>query len=164
MELRLPQLPCPARRNLPRQSPHPDAACHQRRQSNPGSSSEPRPIYAAQIEATPELQPQKGIRQSPVAGAVLANADIDHVLGLLLLRELQPLRDTRHRFHPPYSQRRQIMFAMLQRVPGQVQLDRLCSPNSIPVARTFRRRFGTALPRFLAGHTSPGVRFGATPG
>lgn len=49
------------------------------------------PDLRAQIEATPELQPREGIRQSPIAGVVLANADLDHVLGLLLLRELQPL-------------------------------------------------------------------------
>ena len=55
------------------------------------------PDLRAQIEATPELHPREGIRQSPIAGAVLANADIDHVLGLLLLRELQPLRVLRNR-------------------------------------------------------------------
>src|ERR1019366_6458913 len=50
------------------------------------------PDLRSQIEATAELHPREGVRQSPIAGAVLANADIDHVLGLLLLRELQPLR------------------------------------------------------------------------
>src|SRR5579862_4075304 len=54
------------------------------------------PDLRFQIEATPELHPQSetkdGVRQSPIAGAVLANADIDHVLGLLLMRGLQPLR------------------------------------------------------------------------
>ena len=83
------------------------------------------PDLRAQIEATSELHPQfepdkKAVRQSPIAGAVLANADIDHVLGLLLLRELQPLR-----IYATDSIRRILtednsMFAMLQRVPGQV--------------------------------------------
>jgi len=82
------------------------------------------PDLRFQIEATPELHPQSetkdGVRQSPIAGAVLANADIDHVLGLLLMRELQPLR-----VHATESIRRIVtednsMFAMLQRVPGQV--------------------------------------------
>jgi pyrroloquinoline quinone biosynthesis protein B len=49
------------------------------------------PDLRAQIESTPELHPGAGLRQSPVLGAVLLNVDIDHVLGLLLLRELQPL-------------------------------------------------------------------------
>jgi len=77
------------------------------------------PDLHSQIEATPELHPRNGIRRSPIAGAVLANADIDHVLGLLLLRELQPLR-----VYATDSTRRILMednsmFAMLQRVPGQ---------------------------------------------
>jgi pyrroloquinoline quinone biosynthesis protein B len=77
------------------------------------------PDLRAQIEATVELHPCDGVRQSPIAGAVLANADLDHVLGLLLLRELQPLR-----FHATASIRRILregntMFGMLQRAPEQ---------------------------------------------
>jgi pyrroloquinoline quinone biosynthesis protein B len=82
-----------------------------------GASSDLR----AQIEATPELHPRDGVRQSPISGAVLLNADIDHVLGLLLLRELQPLR-----IYSTASVRRILrddnsMFAMLQRVQNQAQ-------------------------------------------
>ena len=78
------------------------------------------PDLRSQIEATPELHPREGVRQSPIAGAVLANADVDHVLGLLLLRELQPLR-----VYATDSIRRILtednsMFGMLQRVPDQV--------------------------------------------
>jgi pyrroloquinoline quinone biosynthesis protein B len=83
------------------------------------------PDLRAQIEATPELRPRLSpggdeTRQSPIAGAVLLNADIDHVLGLLLLRELQPLA-----VHASNSVHRILtkdnsMFAMLQRMPGQV--------------------------------------------
>jgi pyrroloquinoline quinone biosynthesis protein B len=77
------------------------------------------PDLRAQIEATPELHPRDGLRQSPIAGVVLANADIDHALGLLLLRELQPLR-----FYATTSIRRILaednsMFGMLQRVSNQ---------------------------------------------
>lgn len=49
------------------------------------------PDLAFQIEATPALHP-RALRDSPIAGVVLASADLDHVAGLLLLRELQPLR------------------------------------------------------------------------
>jgi pyrroloquinoline quinone biosynthesis protein B len=83
------------------------------------------PDLREQIESTPELHPReqpsdKALRDSPIAGAVLLNADIDHVLGLLLLRELQPLR-----VHATKSVRRILtkdnsMFAMLQRIPNQV--------------------------------------------
>jgi len=81
------------------------------------------PDLRAQIEAAPELHPREGLRQSPIAGAVLANADLDHVLGLLLLRELQPLR-----VHATSSVRRILcedntMFSMLQRIENQVVWD-----------------------------------------
>jgi len=50
------------------------------------------PDLRTQIEATPALHPQKGSgRNSPIAGALLTNADLDHVLGLILLREGLPL-------------------------------------------------------------------------
>jgi len=78
------------------------------------------PDLRAQIEGTLALHPRDGIRQSPIAGVVLANADLDHVLGLLLLRELQPLRvyataSVRRILHDDNT-----MFRMLQRVPEQV--------------------------------------------
>ena len=81
------------------------------------------PDLRAQIEATPDLHPRdrerNGVRQSPIAGVVLANADVDHVLGLLLLRELQPLS-----IHATASIRRILreensMFGMLHRVTDQ---------------------------------------------
>src|SRR5580658_3820745 len=79
------------------------------------------PDLRAQIESTPELQPGEGVRQSPIAGVVLASADLDHVLGLLLLRELQPLR-----IYATASVRRILcednsMFGMLHRIPDQAK-------------------------------------------
>jgi pyrroloquinoline quinone biosynthesis protein B len=76
------------------------------------------PDLRSQIEATPELHPRQG-RHSPIAGVALANADVDHALGLLLLRELQPLR-----IHSTASVRRILrednsMFGMLHRIPDQ---------------------------------------------
>src|SRR5277367_1640055 len=50
------------------------------------------PDLRSQIEAASELHPRTGVRISPIAGVVLTSADLDHVLGLLLLRELQPFR------------------------------------------------------------------------
>jgi pyrroloquinoline quinone biosynthesis protein B len=78
------------------------------------------PDLRSQIEATPELHPSEN-RQSPIAGVVLANADLDHVLGLLLLRELQPLR-----VYATASIRRILRednsaFRMLNRVEAQVE-------------------------------------------
>lgn len=46
------------------------------------------PDLLRQIENTPQLQPlHKPLRNTRIAGVFLTNADIDHALGLLLLRE-----------------------------------------------------------------------------
>ncbi len=49
------------------------------------------PDLRQQIAATPELQPRREgpPRNSPVAAAILTNGDIDHIAGLLSLRERQ---------------------------------------------------------------------------
>jgi pyrroloquinoline quinone biosynthesis protein B len=91
------------------------------------------PDLRAQIESFPALHPRDGdcVRQSPIAGAVLLNADVDHVLGLLLLRELQPLRvHATHSIHRILSEDNS-MFVMLQRVPDQLTW------ADFPVGETF---------------------------
>lgn len=45
------------------------------------------PDLRQQINQTPALHPRAGFRDSPIAGAVITNGDIDHVAGLLTLRE-----------------------------------------------------------------------------
>jgi pyrroloquinoline quinone biosynthesis protein B len=46
------------------------------------------PDLLRQIESTLRLQPRRNAsRNTPIAGVLLTNADIDHVLGLLLLRQ-----------------------------------------------------------------------------
>jgi pyrroloquinoline quinone biosynthesis protein B len=48
------------------------------------------PDLSRQIARTPKLQPRLDpLRNSPIAGVLLTNADLDHALGLLLLREQQ---------------------------------------------------------------------------
>lgn len=48
------------------------------------------PDLRAQIAATPALHPRAGDRDSPIAAVVLTNGDVDHIAGLLTLRESQP--------------------------------------------------------------------------
>ncbi|MBS7539469.1 pyrroloquinoline quinone biosynthesis protein PqqB [Ancylobacter lacus] len=50
------------------------------------------PEILHQIQAVPALHPRNGRRHSPVASVLLTNADIDHIAGLLSLRESQPFR------------------------------------------------------------------------
>jgi len=50
------------------------------------------PDLRQQINANDVLFPRHGLRHSPIKGVVLTNADVDHVAGLITLRESQPLR------------------------------------------------------------------------
>ena len=50
------------------------------------------PDLRQQINDNDILQPQRALRESPINAVVLTNADVDHVAGLLNLRESQPLR------------------------------------------------------------------------
>jgi pyrroloquinoline quinone biosynthesis protein B len=72
-----------------------------------------------QIEAFAPLQP-RGPRHSPIAAFVLTNGDLDHCLGLLLLRESYPLvvyatEEVRAGFVEE-----NVLYRTLERFPGQV--------------------------------------------
>lgn len=78
------------------------------------------PDLRYQIEACPELQPQHAGRNSPIAGVLLTGADLDHALGLLLLREWQRLS-----VYSTATVRRALLesntiFRLLERMPGQI--------------------------------------------
>jgi pyrroloquinoline quinone biosynthesis protein B len=81
------------------------------------------PDLALQIENSAELHPRalhSTPRDSPVAGVVLGSSDLDHVLGLLLLRELQPLRVYAAPSILRILREENSMFGMLNRVEPQV--------------------------------------------
>jgi pyrroloquinoline quinone biosynthesis protein B len=77
------------------------------------------PEIRAQIESFAPLQPGEP-RATPIAGIVLTNGDLDHCLGLLSLRESQPLviyatETVRRGFVQGNA-----LYATLERFPGQV--------------------------------------------
>lgn len=82
------------------------------------------PDLRSQIESNPELHPHpknSETRHTPIAAVVLTNADLDHVLGLLLMRESQPIH-----IYATASVRKILtqdnsMFKMLDQKPGQVK-------------------------------------------
>ena len=49
------------------------------------------PDLGSQILNNSQMHPKKGLRHSPISGVVLTNGDVDHVAGLLTLRERQNL-------------------------------------------------------------------------
>jgi pyrroloquinoline quinone biosynthesis protein B len=81
------------------------------------------PDLAFQIESCRDLQPRASLktpRDSPIAGVVLASCDLDHIVGLLLLRELQPLRVYAAPSILRILREENSMFGMLNRVEPQV--------------------------------------------
>lgn len=77
------------------------------------------PDLPTQIEATAALHPRVR-RDSPIAGVVLGSAELDHVVGLLLLRELQPLRVYAAPSVLRILREENSMYGMLNRVEPQV--------------------------------------------
>jgi pyrroloquinoline quinone biosynthesis protein B len=79
------------------------------------------PDLRVQIEANRELQPvpSRGKRNTPIQSIILTSADLDQVLGLLLLREFQPLT-----VYATALVRKTLeansFFRMLERVPHQL--------------------------------------------
>lgn len=79
------------------------------------------PDLRSQIESNAELQPSpaNGERNTPIEAIVLTSADLDQVLGVLLLREFQPLTI----YATPLIRRTleaNSFFKMMHRVPNQL--------------------------------------------
>jgi len=77
------------------------------------------PEIRSQIEGFAALHP-RARRDSPIAGILLTNGDLDHCLGLLSLRESQPLAVyATERVHAGFVEHN-ALYATLQRFAGQV--------------------------------------------
>ena len=92
------------------------------------------PDVAAQIARTRELHP-RGLRHTPIAAVVLTNADLDHCLGLLSLRESQPYAVYATREVEAHLRERNAIFRTLERARHAVtwrtlELDR---PVDLPL-------------------------------
>ncbi len=120
------------------------------------------PDLRSQIEATPELHP-RGLRGTPIEGVVLTSGDLDQVLGLLLLRELTPLR-----IYSSASVRRIVrednaFFHMLSQNPEQSRWTDICPqqpfaplPGLCCRAISVGRRLSALGPRGSWTHAQPG--------
>jgi pyrroloquinoline quinone biosynthesis protein B len=94
------------------------------------------PDLAFQIERCPELHPRtlpNTPRDSPISGVVLGSCDLDHVLGLLLLRELQPLRVYGAPSILRILREENSMFGMLNRVEPQVEWTLMSAGAAFPL-------------------------------
>jgi pyrroloquinoline quinone biosynthesis protein B len=77
------------------------------------------PDIRCQIEACPSLHPRNGTRHTPISGILLTSADLDQVLGLLQLREFQPLTIRATASIRRILREDNSVFATLNRIPDQ---------------------------------------------
>src|SRR5579885_2644794 len=87
---------------ISRRARNKEASARPRTQSSIAVSADGRDWFL--FNASPDLRqqindnavlhpdPNQGLRHSPIKGVVVTNADVDHITGLLTLRESQPLR------------------------------------------------------------------------
>ena len=73
------------------------------------------PDLPKQIEGFPKLHPSSKSRETPIAALVLPGGDLDQVLGLILLRESQPLRAYATAAIRKIIMENNIIFAMVKR-------------------------------------------------
>src|ERR1700688_1924577 len=99
------------------------------------------PDLRLQIENTQALHP-RDLRDSPISGVVLGSADLDHILGLLLLRELQPLRVYATPSILQILRAENSMFGMLNRVDPQVVWTPMHSGALFPLLAAGREDYG----------------------
>lgn len=84
------------------------------------------PDVLQQIRATPELQPARAVRDSGIAAVLLMDAQIDHVTGLLMLRERSaPL---------PLYATPQVLADLAQSLPITRVLGHYCGVDMHPLA------------------------------
>ena len=90
------------------------------------------PEIRAQIESFPPLTPREP-RHSPLAGLVLTNGDLDHCLGLLSLRESQPLTVYATESVRVGFTEGNVLYRTLERFDGQVTWRALAIGREQPV-------------------------------
>jgi pyrroloquinoline quinone biosynthesis protein B len=76
------------------------------------------PDVRQQIESFPPLHPKRA-RHTPIAGIVLTNGELDHCLGLLSLRERQPLLLWATEAVRRGFTQENVLYRTLERFPGQ---------------------------------------------
>src|SRR5215472_11712771 len=79
------------------------------------------PDIRQQIESFPSLHPAIGARDTPIQAVLLTNADVDHVAGLLSLRESQPLKVYATATVRGWVLGSNAMFRVLDVMPGQTR-------------------------------------------
>jgi len=108
------------------------------------------PDLPRQIGAFPKLHPSTRSRETPIAALVLPGADLDQLLGLILLRESQPLRVYATPSIRQIIMENNIIFAMVR---NQIVWEELTPGQEVELASVSGEKSGIrCLPFALAGN------------
>ncbi|MGE0525507.1 MAG: pyrroloquinoline quinone biosynthesis protein PqqB [Bdellovibrionales bacterium] len=120
------------------------------------------PDLRQQILNYPDLQAQPGpARNSPLKSVLLTNADIDHTLGLLLLRESQPLKIYATPLVGDLLQESNAYFRMLNQFDGHTDWQRLSAGERFELSGP--EGFTVSAKRMASGITGEIYPLGGTP-
>ena len=112
------------------------------------------PEIRLQIESFPPLHP-RALRDSPIEGILLTNGDLDHTLGLLSLRESQPLvvyaTETVRRGFVESN----VLYRTLQRFPEQVTWRTLLPDSALELTRRTLAPAGLSVEAFAVPGKAP---------
>lgn len=116
------------------------------------------PDLRTQIEKCTDLQPQMQIpiRQSPIQSVILTNADLDHVLGLLLLREKQSFRIYASESVQKILLEDNSFFGMLRQTSSQTQWELLKADKEFELLSIDGKRTGLWVRPILVSSRFPG--------
>jgi pyrroloquinoline quinone biosynthesis protein B len=115
------------------------------------------PDLRYQIESSPSLHPRPtSFRHSPIQGVVLTSAELDAALGLLLLRESQPLIVYSTETVRQVLTEDNNLFDVLRRLPDQVQWRTMVAGEPFDLQQTCGTATGIRCTAVSAGGTFPG--------
>jgi pyrroloquinoline quinone biosynthesis protein B len=113
------------------------------------------PDLRAQILADSDFAPQTPPRSSPIAAVVLTSADVDQVMGLLHLREFQPLRIYATREIQEILREENSIFRALEQIPAQAEWITIHASKPVELQSRAGESLGLSIEAFAVSNSAP---------
>ena len=117
------------------------------------------PDLREQLMRDPSFHPNSRsnteVRSTPIQSIVLTNADLDHVLGLLLMRESQKLRIYSTRQVKKILLETNSIFGMLQQSQGQIEWEEIELEKKLPLRNVDGSETGLQMTAYSLGEKLP---------
>ena len=113
------------------------------------------PDLRAQILADSDFAPQTPPRSSPIAAVVLTSADVDQVMGLLHLREFQPLRIYATREIQEILSEENSIFRALEQTAEQAEWITIHASKPVELQSRDGESLGLSIEAFAISNSAP---------